>query len=447
MLWSSATLGLNPDDTVPGLVHALTSRFLQLLDVPEEKQRPNAQAAANVLWALATMGHPAATAQVVDTVCLHFECLTRHPDAEQRPNAQNCANALWALAKWGHSSAAVPEAVDSVCLHFACLCRHSDPRQRPNAQECANLLWALATMGHSAAVPEVVDPVCWHYAHLVASPNARHRPKLQAVVNLVWALGTLKHTPIDDRLLDHLCAYMHTLLQSQNDCNRPDEQNIANMLWALAQLKHAPLHDVVTAMFDRLVILCQTSSLLPTSQNISNSLLACTELGLTVRPTCVKALLKHLLEMPVSKATYQEYCYVAWSLAVRGCLHLNTFSALLNKLTTTQDLLVQAHGRNSGSVQLITADRNQLYQALASLKPATGSSQMETWVSLRSRLQAIAPDLQIPKVVVPGQAEMQADLALQCVAYKAQVPCGGYRADIVLSPCNTSVAEVIGGAP
>ena len=40
VLWSSATLGLSPDDIVPGMVHALTSRFLQFIDVAEEKQRP-----------------------------------------------------------------------------------------------------------------------------------------------------------------------------------------------------------------------------------------------------------------------------------------------------------------------------------------------------------------------------------------------------------------------
>ena len=50
MLWSSATLGFNVDDAVPGMVHALTVRFLWLIDAAEEEQRPNAQAAANVLW-------------------------------------------------------------------------------------------------------------------------------------------------------------------------------------------------------------------------------------------------------------------------------------------------------------------------------------------------------------------------------------------------------------
>ena len=55
---------------------------------------------------------------------------------------------------------------------------------------------------------------------------------------------------------------MHTLLQrSQDERIRPNARNTANMLWALAQLKHAPSHDVVTAMFNHLVALCQTPAL------------------------------------------------------------------------------------------------------------------------------------------------------------------------------------------
>lgn len=68
---------------------------------------------------------------------------------------------------------------------------------------------------------------------------------------------------------------------------------------------------------------------------------------------------------------------------------------------------------------------------------------MEAWVSLRSRLQTLAPDFPTAKVFVQAQAEMQAALALQGVPYKAQVPCGRYQAAVVLSPHNTNVAQVI----
>ena len=343
------------------------------------------------------MGHPAATTQMVGSICLHFGRLTQHPDVKQRPTAQACANVLLSLAKLGHSSAAATEVVDSVCLHFVRLTRHSDARQQPKAQKCANLLWALATMGLSAT-SEVVESVCWHCVHLTRHPDAKQQPTAQAVANLVWAL---------------------------------------------AQLKHVPSHDVVTAIFCHFVALCRTPGSQPTSQNISNSLLACAELGLRVTPACIETLLQHFLKMHVSTVDYQHCCNVAWTLAVIGCLDLNTFSALLDKLTTKQDLLCQAHGRDRSPAQLITVEINQLYQAFASLEPAPGSKQMEAWVSLRSRLQALAPDSPTAKVVAPGQSEMQAALALQGVPYKAHVQRGRYRADVVLSPHNTNVGEVI----
>ena len=130
----------------------------------------------------------------------------------------------------------------------------------------------------------------------------------------------------------------------------------------------------------------------PNSQNISNALLACAELGLTVRHACVEALLKHLLVMHASTGDYQHYCNVAWSLAVMGLLDLNTFETLLDKLTINLKLSMQKSGSQSSSAQLTLADVIQLYQALAWLRPLSGSKQMQAWSSLRSRLQAVAPE-------------------------------------------------------
>ena len=398
VLWSSATLGFNPDDIVPGMVHALMVRFLQFTDATEDTQRPNAQEAANVLWALATMGHQAATAQVVGTICLQFGCLTQHADAQQRPTAQACANVLSALAKLGHSSAAATEMVDLVCLHFA---------------------------------------------HLIGSPSAKQQPSAQHVSNLVWALGRMNHTPTDDRLLNCFCAYMHTLLQSRNGRVSPKAQNIANVLWACAQLKYAPSHDVVTAMFDHLVALCKTTDLQPNSQEISNSFLGCAELSLRVRPACVQALMKHLLMMHVPSVDYQAYCNVAWSLAVIGLLDLSTLETLLDKVIIKHGLLFLESGSQSSFAQLSTANIYQLYQALLCLRPPPDSKQMQAWSSLQSKLQTIAPEPTLRKLSLPGQAKLNSALELQRVAYKAQVACGMYQAGAVLSPSKESFADVI----
>ena len=295
VLWSSATLSFNPDDVVPGMVHALTSRFLQFIGVKQEKQRPNAQHVANVLWAFATMGHPAATTQVVGALCSHFEGRTLHQDAQQRPKAQECSNVLWALAKLGH----------------------------------------------------------------------------------------------------------------------------------------VPSHDVVAAVFDHLVALCQNPGLQPGLQEISNCLLACAELRLAQSLTGVKALLKHLLKLHISSVDYQHYCNTAWSLAVMQCLDLNTFGALLDKLTTKHKL-VEQFGPQSTAPQMTAANTRQLYQALAWLRPPTDSKQMKAWSSLRSRLLTVAPEPAVRKLSIPGQDVMWAALAIQEVPYEAQVQRGVYQADALL---------------
>ena len=59
---------------------------------------------------------------------------------------------------------------------------------------------------------------------------------------------------------------MRNLLRSQDQRSRPNTQHIAYTMSALAQLKHVPSQDVVTALFDRLVALCQTPALQPNSQ-------------------------------------------------------------------------------------------------------------------------------------------------------------------------------------
>lgn len=83
ILWSSAKLGLNPDEHVPGMVHTSTTRFLQLMHAKNMRQLPNARDTANLLWALTTMHH-AATKELVDPACSHFATATlRYTAASQ----------------------------------------------------------------------------------------------------------------------------------------------------------------------------------------------------------------------------------------------------------------------------------------------------------------------------------------------------------------------------
>ena len=71
ILWSSARLGLNPDAFVPGMTDALAAKLLQLTK-KESRRQQNAQDAAIVVWAVATLGHEPADKGLIDAVCAQF---------------------------------------------------------------------------------------------------------------------------------------------------------------------------------------------------------------------------------------------------------------------------------------------------------------------------------------------------------------------------------------
>ena len=147
VLWSSAKLGFSPDDAVPGMVRDVTDRFWQMLNVAEEKHRPNEQNIANALWALAKMGHPAA-AEVLGSVTINFAHLVRSPNAKQQPGAQAVVNVVWALGTLKHTPSD-DKLLDQFCTYFCVLLRSQDQRTRPDAQEIANTLWALQELKHA----------------------------------------------------------------------------------------------------------------------------------------------------------------------------------------------------------------------------------------------------------------------------------------------------------
>ena len=68
IMLSSAKLGFNPDDSVPGMVHTLADTFLQLMHAAYMKQHPNAQNAANCVCVLAF------TFEFAVCPCFYFAC-------------------------------------------------------------------------------------------------------------------------------------------------------------------------------------------------------------------------------------------------------------------------------------------------------------------------------------------------------------------------------------
>ena len=396
ILWSSAKLGLNPDEHVPGMVHTSTTRFLQLMHATNKTQLPNARDTANLLWALTTMHH-----------------------------------------------AATKELVDPVCSHFATLLQHSDTRRRPNGLDVASMIWSLGTLEHAPQDVGFLDNSCMYMHRLLQSQDLRARPNSQQLANVLWAVAKLKYSLRDNRLLDDFCVYMHRLLQSKDLRAHPNAQDIANLFWALSQLRYPPPDGMVLAMLNNLVALCQTPGLQPHPQNISMCFLACAELSLNMLPAQLEILVKHVLRLHVSNVDCQNYSNVAWSLAVMGCLEVSVFDALLHRLTTKHKLLLGEHVSKGTSAWTNVQEGLQMYQALEWLKPSSGADQMDAWSSLHSKLQRITPMPHLKSRPHPEQVELCAALAAQSLQYKARLPCGVYRADAVLSTHDSNAARVI----
>ena len=114
--------------------------------------------------------------------------------------------------------------------------------------------------------------------------------------------------------------------------------------------------------------------------------------------------------MHVDQVRNQEYCNIAWSLAVMGHLNMSMFDTLLSRLSSKHQQLEKQYSGSSKVNQLGVRERYQVCQALAWLKPPEGSQEMEAWSSLRSRLHRLAPDPGPRTPTPPGLQELIAAL-------------------------------------
>ena len=133
------------------------------------------------------------------------------------------------------------------------------------------------------------------------------------------------------------------------------------MMWALCKLKHAPERAAATFMLGTMVALCHLPGRRPTSQGISNVLLACAELRLILKQKDVDTLLSCLFNKDRQQGTQQVCCNTAWALAVSGSLQNDTMNKLLDQLLPS----------DAPQVMFTRADDlAQLYQALDWLQPS-----------------------------------------------------------------------------
>ena len=351
LLWSSAKVDLNPDEYVPGMVRALTHRFWGLINSADEAQHPDAQSCTNLVWALASMGHPAATRKLLNAACAHLACLMHSSDAKQHPNA----------------------------LH---------------------------------------------------------------VSHIFWSLGKLDHIPEDKHLLDALCLYFNNLFCGQHN-RAPTGYHVSMVAWSLAKLKHSPPEGTEAAGIQSLVTLCMEPGRQLPPPVITNFVHACAELRLSISKQQVEVLVNHMLGMHATAVQYMHYSSMARSLAVMDLLDMPMFDKVLHQLTSKLQQLEKQHGLGSEQAQLPEAARRQLHLAASWLKPAQDSDQMQSWSYLNSRLHRIAqqPD---KKPLFPKQPQLYAALKTHLLPFQAQVPCGMFWADAVLtSRCSTPIQAIL----
>ena len=244
VLWSSATLGFNPDDCVPGMMQALMHRFLQLINTADTRQHPSAQSCANVIWAVAVMRHPAASAvEVLNSACSRFAHLLSSPVVTQQPKAEEVASVVWSLGTLKHTPHD-DALLDDLCVHMLTLLLSQDGRARPNAQATSSMLWGLAELKH--APPHHVGPALLdHLRALCQTPG--WQPTSQAISNSLHACAVLwlgVTSTCVETLVKHLLGMPLTCVSYQH---------YTNVTWSLAVMGCLDL-DLFDALLSRLSV-------------------------------------------------------------------------------------------------------------------------------------------------------------------------------------------------
>ena len=436
ILWSSAKLEITLDNLTPGVTHGLMTRFLQLAAAQDIAKQPDAQATAILLWAVATMKLQLPS-HVIDKCCAHFDTLI---NSSKQPDAQATANLLWAVATM---KLQLPShVIDKCCAHFDALINSPRVADRPDAQSIANLIWAVATLEHVPRDRGFLSSCCTHFSQLISSRAIAEQPNAQGTANLMWALATSEVEPLEG-FLDLCCNHLSALTHSLVVADRPDDQNVANVLWALYRFKHAPSGHLAKAMVDRMVALCRLPGQQPTSQAISNVMLACADLRLAVDSVGVETLVSVFMNLSRQKTVPQDYTNLAWSLAVLGLLRMETLNLLLCGLS---DVTVQRDELLDGATNSFPASAlTQMYQAWDWLQPlpAAPASEHQAWLQLGKKLSILGGRPHATLAPPLGTPSVCAALARLNLRFKASPSVGSYSVAAMVVSDGSGVPMVL----
>ena len=257
----------------------------------ERKERAVAQAIANTLWALGTLG-VVPDAQVL--AALHTMAARLAPSMK----SQGVSNTLLGLAKLGQPAG---DALQRELL--AAVQRQAESRSM-NAQEVANCLWALSKLSWCRPGAPAVPAVAALHA---AARGCAADMTSQGVSNTLLALARLR-SPVGDALQATLLLAIERNIAIGNEVAA--SQHVANTLWSLSQLRWQRAATVSEALLGA----AQRTAGSLSAEEVATSLLSLAALQWPLHASVAKALVRTAHER-LPQMSSQYVANVLWAQA------------------------------------------------------------------------------------------------------------------------------------
>ncbi|MBO9497219.1 DUF1601 domain-containing protein, partial [Thalassotalea sp. G20_0] len=294
LLWAVAKLvdhGLELEKTVQ-LKEAVTSLLPYVktkAESKEEKDDFKPQGIANLLWAVAKLvdnglelEKTPKLKEAVAALLPQVKTKAESKEEKGRLNAQATANLLWAVAKLVDNglelekTPKLKETVTTLLPHVTTKAESKEEKDHFIPQHIANLLWAVAKLVDNGLelektpkLKETVTTLLPHVKSKAESKEQKDHFKSQGVANLLWALAKLvdnglglENTPKLNKVVAALLPWVKTKAESKEEKDHFNPQEVANLLWAVAKLVDNGLELKKTMQLKGAVV-----ALLPCVQN------------------------------------------------------------------------------------------------------------------------------------------------------------------------------------
>ena len=300
-----------------------------------------------------------------------YRMLQRLQFVQSKLNSRAVSSILWSFAKLGqHPDTLMPGIVDGIAQ------RYIQDIHSATGQSHSSVLLACDQLRLDPCQGTMIAAILQHLNRIrLAQYNA------QDLSNIIHGLAKVSQAQPSTQLLNKLCDSFLPLFESRDEAQRPNSQAVANFAWALQQLDHSPTAALASAMIQRMLHLCHRLQSPPKPQEISNLILACSQLKMPITQEQAERLMLHLLKHKQLKP--QDLTNTAYALALLGILQQDTFAYLLQRFAA---VFTRATPDRDSALR-------QMYQALSSIQPPSDANpeQYKAWVGTRWALQTLGP--------------------------------------------------------